>query len=103
MGLDRFLSSVKGGFEKVEKKAEEIVKSKEAQDFIAKAKDVAIDVGVKVTDVADEMSSRAKEAMHKAAEKNESKKAAANNAGKTTSEPVVEVLEGEVVEDVGNQ
>lgn len=104
MGFERFLNSVKNGFEKVEKKAEDIVNSKEAKDFLAKAKDVAIDVGVKVTDVADEMSGRAKQAMQKAAEKNEEKKAATATSEKTTAAdengagPAVEKVEGEVVE-----
>lgn len=97
MGFDKIVNSVKGGFEKAEKKAEEIVNSKEAKDFFSKAKDVVIDVGVKVTDVADEVSGRAKEAMQRAAEKNEAKKEAEQTAAPEKEEPV-EKVEGEVID-----
>lgn len=80
MGFDKFLDSAKEMFDKMEQEAKEIANSTEVKNFVSKAKDVAIDVGVKVTDVADEVSGRAKEAMQKAAAKNEEKKASQNDA-----------------------
>lgn len=104
MNFEKFMDSVKDGLEKVGDKVVEVKNSEKTKDFIEKAKDVAIQVGVKVTDVGEEIGNRAKEAMHNAADKHESNKEAAAKEASDQKENIVADVEAtdlaDKVEDV---
>lgn len=93
MNFDKLVDSVKDGLEKVGDKVVEVKNSEKTKEFIEKAKDVAIQVGVKVTDVGEEVGNRAKEAMHNAAEKREASKEAAAKEASDQEENIVADVE----------
>lgn len=105
--IDKIVDSVKEGLEKVGDKVVEVKNSEKTKDFIEKAKDVAIQVGVKVTDVGEEIGNRAKEAMHNAADKHEANKAAAAKEASDQEKNIVADVEAtdlaDKVEDVAEK
>lgn len=93
LDFGKIKESVKDGLEKVGDKVVEVKNSEKTKEFIEKAKDVTIQVGVKVTDVGEEIGNRAKEAMHNAADKHEAKKEAAAKAASDQEENIVADVE----------
>lgn len=78
--MDKVKEQIIDVVDKIVEKAKEIKDSEKTKQVVEKTKDVAIDVGVKVSDVVEDLASRGQKVMHQVKQNNDAKKEACYDA-----------------------